>query len=217
MCRTNTIEIRNCQFTLVYSPLAKNNVSFTESQFLPNHIRWRTPSPNLERFWIQVFKAKLDDRYLANRVVSHSEMSLPAEIVDSAQEVLALLDDRTEVVAIDEVQFFDNDIVEVCEKLANMGKRVIAAGLDQDYRGVPFEPIPQLMAVAEYVTKALAVCVRCGAPANRTQRMVDSDQRILVGAADSYEARCRRCFEPDLARQMSIPLVDTQAKEQEKA
>jgi thymidine kinase len=105
-------------------------------------------------------------------------------------------DSRTQVVGIDEGQFFDSQLVEVCNKLADMGKRVIVAGLDQDYRGRPFDPIPPLLAVAEYITKTLAICMRCGAPANRTQRTIDNSDRVLVGATDSYEARCRLCFEP---------------------
>jgi thymidine kinase len=145
---------------------------------------------------VQVFKPALDDRYQKDHIVSHSDLKIPARVVKSADEMLALLDDRTEVVGIDEVQFFDARVVEVCDKLANMGKRVVVAGLDQDYLGKPFEPVPSLMAIAEYVDKTLAVCARCGAPANRSQRMVHSGDRIVVGATDAYEARCRQCFEP---------------------
>lgn len=155
---------------------------------------------------VQVFKPSIDDRYSVDRIVSHSELSLQAQVAKTAAEVMALIDDRTEVIGIDEVQFFDGKIVELCEKLANMGRRVIVAGLDLDYRGVPFEPVPQLMAIAEYVTKTLAVCARCGAAASRTQRMVASDERVVVGALDAYEARCRRCFEPDLPRQLRMDL-----------
>ena len=100
------------------------------------------------------------------------------------------------VVGIDEAQFFKPNVVEVCEQLANQGKRVIVAGLDQDYRGKPFEPIPQLLCVAEYITKTLAICVVCGNPADRTQRVSESKERVLVGAKDMYEARCRHCFVP---------------------
>lgn len=155
---------------------------------------------------VQVFKPALDDRYDATLIVSHSEQSLEAVPVKGSKELLGLVKDRTEVVGIDEVQFFDQDIVDVCEKLANMGKRVIVAGLDQDYRGVPFEPVPQILAVAEYVTKLLAVCARCGAPAGRTQRLVPVEDRIVVGAKDAYEARCRLCFEPDLPAQLTMEL-----------
>ena len=155
---------------------------------------------------VQVFKPAVDTRSGDEHVTSHSEQRILAQVVASADAILHEVDDRTDVVGIDEVQFFDSGIVDVVDKLANMGKRVIVAGLDQDYLGRPFEPMPQLMAVAEYVTKTLAVCSRCGAPANRSQRMVSGDGRVMVGAAETYEARCRRCFEPDLSRQLGIDL-----------
>lgn len=141
---------------------------------------------------VKIFKPKIDNRYSENKIVSHSEQSLPSEVVLSAQEILELSKDA-QVIGIDEAQFYENDLVEVCNKLADDGKRVIVAGLDQDYRGVPFEPMPQLLAIAEYITKTLAICVNCGNPADRTQRKVKSTDRVLVGAADSYEARCRKC------------------------
>ena len=166
----------------------------------------RVRRAQIARQRVQVFKPQLDDRYRRDQIVSHSDMSLAAEIVAKAEDILKHVADRTEVVAIDEIQFFGRDVVGVCEKLANLGKRVIVAGLDQDYLGQPFEPVPQLLAVAEYVTKTLAVCARCGAPANRSQRLVASEERIVVGAEGTYEARCRRCFEPDAHRQMNIPL-----------
>ncbi|HPV05319.1 MAG TPA: thymidine kinase, partial [Myxococcota bacterium] len=109
---------------------------------------------------VQIFKPSIDNRYSQDCIVSHSELSLQARVVSSSSEILDLLDDRVEVVGIDEVQFFDHGIVKVCDKLANLGKRVIVAGLDTDFRGVPFEPVPQLMAIADYVTKTLAVCHR---------------------------------------------------------
>src|SRR5262245_51163544 len=151
---------------------------------------------------IQVFKPGTDDRYDKAAVVAHTQDRFEAKVVPSSAELLRQVDDRTDVVGVDEVQFFDAGIVEVLDKLANRGMRVIAAGLDQDYLGRPFDPMPQIMAIAEYVTKTLAVCVRCGAPANRSQRLVAGDARVLVGAADAYEPRCRRCFEPDLGRQL---------------
>ncbi len=144
---------------------------------------------------VQTFKPEMDTRSSDGRIVSHSEMQMGAEAVASASDILARVDDRTEVVGIDEAQFFDAGLVEVCEVLANRGKRVIVAGLDQDYRGRPFEPVPQLLAVAEYITKTLAICSRCGNPANRSQRLVASSHRVVVGADGTYEARCRRCFE----------------------
>jgi thymidine kinase len=155
---------------------------------------------------IQVFKPGTDDRYDKVAVVSHTQDRFEAKVVASSVELLRQVDDRTDVVGVDEVQFFDAGIVEVLDRLANLGKRVIVAGLDQDYLGRPFEPMPQIMAIAEYVTKTLAVCVRCGQPANRSQRLVAGDNRVLVGATDAYEPRCRRCFEPDLARQLDFDL-----------
>lgn len=155
---------------------------------------------------IQVFKPGTDDRYAREAVVTHSQERFDAQMVKTSAELLRAVDDRTDVIGVDEVQFFDAGVVEVLDKLANRGKRVIVAGLDQDYLGRPFEPMPQIMAIAEYVTKTLAVCVRCGEPANRSQRLVSTDDRVLVGASESYEPRCRRCFEPDLSRQLDFPL-----------
>jgi thymidine kinase len=145
---------------------------------------------------VQAFKHDLDRRYDASFIVSHSDMRIESVPVKSSAEILERLDQACEVVGIDEGHFFDLGLVEVCERLAAMGKRVIVAGLDQDYLGRPFEPMPQLMAVAEYVAKELAICVVCGAPANRTQRLTRSSDRIVVGASGTYEARCRRCHEP---------------------
>lgn len=145
---------------------------------------------------VQVFKPLVDDRFPADEIVSHSEMRIRAERVAHAGAILDRVDARTQVVGIDEAQFFDNRLVGVCDRLANLGKRVVVAGLDQDFLGRPFEPIPQLLARAEEITKTLAICVRCGNPANFTQRIVDSEERIVVGGARAYEARCRQCFEP---------------------
>ncbi|MGH9367171.1 MAG: thymidine kinase [Thermoanaerobaculia bacterium] len=145
---------------------------------------------------VQIFKPSIDARFSQEEIVSHSEMRLPSEPVASSAELLSKLDHRTEVVGIDEAQFFDPGLVEVCQQLADQGKRVIVAGLDKDYRGAPFEPVPALMAIAEDVTKTLAICMRCGAPANNTQRLVENAERVVVGASGMYEARCRRCFEP---------------------
>ena len=145
---------------------------------------------------VQIFKPRVDDRYAQDHIVSHSDMKMPSQAVGSAAQILELLDPATEVVGIDEGQFFDASLVQVVNDLADRGLRVIVAGLDQDYRGRPFEPMPQLLAVAEYVDKTLAICVRCGAPANRTQRLVAATDRVIVGGAEQYEARCRRCFQP---------------------
>jgi len=143
----------------------------------------------------QLFKPKIDDRYSETEIVSHSQQRLPSTPVASSLDILSCVGDRTEFIAVDEVQFFDEGIVEVAQRLANQGKRVLLAGLDMDYRGRPFPPMPELMAIAEYVTKQLAICVRCGNPAVHTQRLTHSRDKIVVGAQGTYEARCRRCFE----------------------
>jgi thymidine kinase len=148
---------------------------------------------------VQIFKPKFDKRYSDDEIVSHSEMRIPSRNVGSSADLLVMVDDNTEVVGIDEGQFFDADLPAVCNTLASRGKRVIVAGLDQDYLGKPFEPIPQLLAIAEYITKTLAICMVCGNPANHTQRLVASSDRLLLGAQGTYEARCRRCFDPTLA------------------
>jgi thymidine kinase len=145
---------------------------------------------------VQVFKPKIDIRYSHDHIVSHSEMRHESSTVETAAELLARVERGTEVVGIDEGQFFDNGLVEVANELARQGVRVIIAGLDQDYTGKPFEPMPQLLAIAEYITKTHAICVRCGQPANYSQRTFDSEERVAVGAGDRYEARCRRCFVP---------------------
>src|SRR6266550_6386130 len=131
---------------------------------------------------VQIFKPKVDNRFSEDHIVSHSDMKIKSQLVLQAREILELLDVRTQVIGIDEGQFFDMDLVYVCNKMADTGKRVIIAGLDQDFRGKPFDPMPQLLAIAEYITKTLAICVRCGAPANRTQRLVENPDRLLVGA-----------------------------------
>jgi thymidine kinase len=148
---------------------------------------------------VQIFKPLVDDRYSGDHIVSHSDMRIPSETVTSSDELVARVHDDTEVVGIDEGQFFDANLPAACNKLADQGRRVIVAGLDQDYLGRPFEPMPQLLAIAEYITKTLAICVVCGDPANHTQRLVASSDRVLVGASGMYEARCRHCFDPRLA------------------
>ena len=148
---------------------------------------------------VQIFKPLIDNRFSDDHIVSHSEMRIPSENVKSSDELIARVGDDTEVIGIDEGQFFDGNLPAACNTLADRGKRVIVAGLDQDYLGRPFEPMPQLLAIAEYITKTLAICVVCGAPANHTQRLVHSSDRVLVGASGLYEARCRHCFDPHLA------------------
>ena len=148
---------------------------------------------------VQIFKPRVDDRYATDQIVSHSDMKMPSVVVASAREILDQVEDLTEVVGIDEGQFFDAQLPAACTALAAQGKRVIVAGLDQDYLGRPFEPMPQLLAIAEFITKTRAICVVCGDPANHTQRLVANSDRVLVGAGGMYEARCRHCFDPHLA------------------
>jgi thymidine kinase len=144
---------------------------------------------------VAIFKPVIDVRYSEDHIVSHNQQKIPSIPVKTPQEILDKTGDA-QVLGIDEAQFFDNSLVAVCRALADAGKRVIVAGLDKDYRGEPFEPIPQLLCEAEYITKTLAICMKCGNPANYTQRITKSSERVLLGATDIYEARCRACFEP---------------------
>ena len=160
---------------------------------------------------VQIFKPALDTRYAADHIVSHSEMRIPSKAVANARELLDQVEPDTEVVGIDEGQFFDAELPAVCNTLADQGKRVIVAGLDQDYLGKPFEPMPQLLAIAEYITKTLAICMVCGNPANHTQRLVASEDRVLLGTQGTYEARCRRCFDPTLSSTSSAQAAQAKA------
>jgi len=153
----------------------------------------------LARRKVQIFKPLIDNRHGVDHIVSHSEMRIASETVRSSTELVEKVCHDTEVIGIDEGQFFDAGLPAACNTLANQGRRVIVAGLDQDYLGRPFEPIPQLLAIAEEITKTRAICMVCGEPAAYTQRLVASDDRVLVGAGGLYEARCRRCFDPALA------------------
>ncbi len=159
---------------------------------------------------IQVFKPKLDDRYGVTRVTSHNGLHVEAQPVAHASDILTLIEPDTTVVGIDEVQFFDWEIAEVCQRLADSGKRIIVAGLDTDFRGEPFGPMPLLMAQAERVLKLQAICVVCGDEASRTQRLVNGqpaaydDPLIVVGASETYEARCRACHRVLPAGQVQI-------------
>lgn len=150
---------------------------------------------------IKVFKPQVDNRYSETEIVSHAGMHIPCLVVKEAKEILEYVDEDDEVIAIDEAQFFDEEIVDICEYLADLGKRVMIAGLDTDFRGEPFGVMPQLLTKAEFVSKLTAVCARCGAPATRTQRLVNGkpaafdDPVIMIGAKDSYEPRCRHCHE----------------------
>ncbi len=148
---------------------------------------------------VQIFKPVLDQRYSGDHIVSHNDTRIRSEAVSNAAEVQSRLDLRTEVIGIDEAQFLGDAMVDLVVRLADMGKRIIIAGLDTDYLGRPFHPMPELLAVADEITKTLAICMQCGNPAKHTQRLIASEDLIVVGAAGMYEARCRRCFEPDLA------------------
>ncbi len=150
---------------------------------------------------VQIFKPQIDTRYAADHIVSHSDMRIASCAVRDSRELAERVDAATEVVGIDEGQFFDQGLPAVCSALADGGKRVIVAGLDQDYLGKPFEPMPQLLAVAEFITKTHAICMVCGNPANHTQRLVASSELVLLGAQGTYEARCRHCFDPTLSRE----------------
>lgn len=141
---------------------------------------------------VKIFKPRIDARYSENSIVSHNEQSLPSILIDDIIEVLKHSDDA-QVIGIDEAQFFNEGIIHICNLLASKGKRVIVAGLDMDYTGKPFEPMPQLLAIAEYITKQHAICVVCGNPADKTQRKTSESERVIVGAANIYEARCRKC------------------------
>lgn len=155
----------------------------------------------IARQGVQVFKPVIDDRYAEDEIVSHSEMRIQARRVHAARGILERLEADTQVIGIDEAQFFDRSLVEVVEALADGGRRVIVAGLDQDYLGRPFDPMPELLAMAEAITKTLAICMVCGNPAGRTQRLVSSEERIVVGGSRAYEARCRTCHEPRLGQE----------------
>jgi len=150
---------------------------------------------------VQVFKPAIDQRYSSDEIVSHTEMRMKSETVGKAADILNQLDWRTQVVGIDEAHFLGQELVEIATHLADSGKQVIVAGLDTDYMGRPFPPMPDLLTLAESITKTLAICMRCGNPAKHTQRLIASNDLIVVGAAETYEARCRRCFEPGMPKQ----------------
>lgn len=158
---------------------------------------------------VQVFKPKIDNRYSEDHVQSHDANRILSIPVSSAREILERVDDNTRVVGIDEIQFFDDSVVDVCNKLAYRGMRVICAGLDMDFRGQPFGPMPKLLAVAESVTKLQAVCVVCGTPASRSQKMTGDSSVVAVGAKEMYEARCRFCHEPNVGLEPSASGLKT--------
>ena len=160
----------------------------------------------IARIPVQAFKPSLDTRYADARVVSHSSLSVEAEPVANSDDLLRSVQERTVIVGIDEGQFFDLKLVDVCEHLAGLGKQIIVAGLDLDYMGRPFGAIPTLMTRSEYVSKMLSVCHRCGGPGMFTQRVIDSDELVVLGATDSYESRCRSCYHPSEALQEHLEL-----------
>lgn len=160
----------------------------------------RVRRAQIARQRVQIFKPAVDVRYSDAHIVSHSDLKLEAEPATSAADLLAKVRPDTEVVGIDEGQFFDAALPAACTELADRGLRVIVAGLDQDYLGRPFEPMPHLLSIAEFITKTRAICMVCGNPANHTQRLVHNADRVLLGAHGTYEARCRRCFDPTLSR-----------------
>lgn len=155
----------------------------------------RVRRAQIARQRVELFKPAIDTRYSPDEIVSHDAQKLPSRVIKDANQIIPL-SLEAQVVAIDEAQFYKPNLVAICKTLANMGKRVIVAGLDTDYRGEPFEPIPQLLAVAEYITKTHAICVICGNPANFTYRKTESNDQVLIGTSDFYEARCRNCFKP---------------------
>ncbi len=156
---------------------------------------------------VEVFKPAIDNRYSDNEIVSHGDLRMKSQVVSNAAEIPDRIDWRSEVVGVDEANFMGPKLVEVAQRLADSGKQVIISGLDTDYLGRPFPPIPDLLAHAESITKTLAICMRCGNPAKHTQRLRGSDDLIVVSAADMYEARCRRCFEPGIPKQSELEFV----------
>jgi len=149
---------------------------------------------------VEIFKPSLDTRYSDNDVVSHDQNSIPSTPIDSSASILLLAGDN-DVIGIDEAQFFDNGLVDVCNQLANRGIRVIVAGLDMDFKGVPFGPMPALCAIADEVTKVHAICVKCGALAYVSHRLVKNDKRVLLGETMEYEPLCRECYQRILSEE----------------
>ncbi len=156
----------------------------------------RLTRARIARQKVQVFKPGIDERYSLEEIASHSGQKHLSVPVSTTAEMMSQIADDTQVVGIDEAQFFDISIIDAVNQLAEQGKRVIVAGLDQDYTGKPFEPMPQLLSIAEFITKTHAICVKCGSTANYSQRTVESEALVEVGASDKYEARCRQCFVP---------------------
>ncbi|MCC5942967.1 MAG: thymidine kinase [Balneolaceae bacterium] len=209
-----------------------------EPSFLPNQAGWievvcggmfsgkteelirRARRAHIAGQSVVIVKPAIDNRYSDSEVVSHDSSSLPGINVNTADQII-LLTSSAKVVCIDEAQFFDDRLVDVVNTLANDGKRVIIAGLDMDYLGRPFEPMPHLLAIAEYVTKLHAVCSESGMMANFSQRVVENEDQVLVGEKDSYEPRARHCFRPPVDKKrgkpilpLTKPVFETEKKEQ---
>ena len=161
---------------------------------------------------VEVFKPTIDNRYSDDEIVSHGDSRMKSVVVKEAGEIMDRMDWRTEVIGIDEANFMGDKLVDVAQRLADSGKQVIIAGLDTDYMGRPFSPMPDLLAHAESITKTLAICVRCGNPAKHTQRLRGSDDLIVVGAEGMYEARCRRCFEPGIPKQIEMEFIKAKVR-----
>jgi thymidine kinase len=184
--------------------IVKNNMGWIEVVVGPmfsgksEELIRRLRRAEIARQRVQIFKPAIDQRYSANGIVSHSGLEIASTPVENAEELLRQVEESTQVVGIDEAQFLGDRLVKACTALADSGKRVIVAGLDTDFMGRPFEPMPQVLVVAEEITKLLAICVQCGNPAVHTQRLIHSDELIVVGAKGMYEARCRKCFDPAL-------------------
>ena len=162
----------------------------------------RLKRAEIARQKVKIFKPKIDKRFSDTDIVSHSEQKISSQVVNDAKKIISLALEA-HVVGIDESQFFKSDLIGVCNTMANMGKRVIVAGLDMDYKGEPFGPIPKLLSIAEYITKTHAICVVCGNPANYTYRTTDEKGQVLLGASDKYEARCRNCYIPPVKKKSS--------------
>lgn len=156
---------------------------------------------------IQIFKPAIDNRYDDEYITSHSDLKFTATPVGNANQILEYVEDATRVVGVDEAQFFSEDLVKVCDKLANRGIRVVVSGLDQDYLGRPFGPMPELLSIAESILKLKAVCMVCGGQATRSQRLTADTSQIVVGSGEVYEARCRACFDPDLSLERNRPAI----------
>jgi len=141
-----------------------------------------------------IFKPIIDSRYSENQIVSHNQLKMDSHLIETADQI-PILAKNTNVIGIDEAQFFDDSLIKICKKLASNGKRVVVAGLDTDYRGIPFGPMPNIMCEADYLDKLRAICVKCGNPASYTQRTSSDSEQVVIGELDKYEARCRNCFQ----------------------